>query len=114
MALVIRQGEQAPIEIDLRQANGRPYDLTGKQVVAQVKLNNVATNLNCSVSGNPILGIIILTLSDVQTAQLKKGDCPIYVYVGTYASAPTIAPLTDVTDDIFYISSQVTVEAGAL
>ena len=114
MSFIVKQGEQAPFEIDLRQGSGRPYDLTGKDIIAQMKINNTTTNVTCTISGNPILGIIIFTLTDVQTAQLKVGDLPMAIFVGTYAAPPVITPATDITDKIFNIANQVTVEKGAI
>ena len=105
----VYKGQDKSIVIRLRDGNGDPWDLSGKQVVAQVKINKVATNINCSVVGSALLGKVSLPLTDVQTAQLDKGDLPIAVYVGTYAAAPTITNATDSTEQIFYITSQVLV-----
>ena len=105
----VYQGQNKTISIRLRDGNDDPWDLTGKQIIAQLKLNNVATNISCAIDGNAILGKVSLVLTDVQTAQLKKGDLPIAIYVGTYAAAPTITPATDTTDQIFNITGQVTV-----
>lgn len=105
----IFQGQNKTLAIKLRDGNDDPWDLTAKQIIAQLKINAVATNILCAISGNAVLGKISLVLTDVQTAQLKKGDLPIAVYVGTYAAPPTITPATDSTDQIFNITGQITV-----
>lgn len=105
----VYQGQNKDIVIRLRDGNDDPWDLTSKTVIAQLKINSVATNKTCTVSGSAVLGKVILALTDVETAQLKKGDLPIVIYVGTYAAPPVITPSTDVTDQIWNIQGQVTV-----
>lgn len=105
----VYQGQNKDIVARLRDGNDDPWDLTGKTVIAQLKINNVVTNKTCVISGSPFIGKIVLSLTDVETAQLKKGDLPIIIYVGTYASPPTITPSTDTTDQIWNITGQITV-----
>ena len=105
----VYQGQNKDIEIRLRDGNDDPWPLTGKDIIAQLKINKVVTNKICAISGNAILGKVILSLTDVETAQLAKGDLPIAIYVGTYAAPPVITPASDTTDQIWNIVGQVTV-----
>lgn len=109
MADELYQGQNKSIVIRLRDENDDPWDLTGKVVIAQLKINKVETNIQCTVSGNPLLGKVVLALTDEQTALLKAGDLPIVINVGTYAAPPVINPPADVTDQIWQIAGQVTV-----
>lgn len=108
MALEVVQGEDLSIAIDLRQANGRPYDLTGKDVIAQLKISGVVTNITCTIV-SASLGQITLPITDVQSGNLATGDLKASIYVGSYAAPPVITPGTDSTDKIFLISKQITV-----
>ena len=109
MAEEVYQGQDKNIIIRLRDGNDDPWDLTAKTIIAKLKINNVTTNKTCATSGNVLLGKVVLALSDVETAQLKKGDLPISIYVGTYAAPPVINPPADSTDQIWNIEKQITV-----
>lgn len=109
MALQIIQGENETLTLHCRDVDDNPIDLTGKTIIAKLKLSGTETNLNCSISGNAILGAVTLALTDVQTAQLKVGDLPIALFVGTYAAPPVITPATDSTDSIFQFTGKYSV-----
>ncbi len=106
MALQIIQGENETLLLHCRDVDDNPVDLTGKGVIAKLKLSGTETNLACTISGNAVLGVASLALTDVQTAQLKVGLLPIAIFVGTYAASPVITPASDTTDSIFQFTDK--------
>lgn len=73
------QGEDKIIDLKIRDENGDPYDLTGYSAIEAKFKNTDGTLLTLAVGTgvtvvSAILGRIQLSLTDLQTAELKAGD----------------------------------------
>lgn len=83
--ITIDRGEKKVFEIDLRLKNGRPFDLTGYDVLkaaipkgegAKLEINQTVNPNGSSVAilGNPLLGILQVTLGKLDTSALAPGE----------------------------------------
>lgn len=110
MAASFYQGQNVTLTIRLRDKYKDPWDLTGKDIVAKLLINGTLTNKSCVISGDPMIGKVTLTLLDTETIQIDSGALEIDIYVGNYASPPTITPGSDSTDQIFKITDVTVLE----
>jgi hypothetical protein len=75
--LVIDQGADVAIELELVDANGSPKDLTNYSAAAKMKRSynsdsDDTTDFTAVIS-DPIEGSVVLSLTNLQTDELKKG-----------------------------------------
>lgn len=75
-ALSVKQGGTYVLPLELLQAGGTPYDLTGCTAIAQIRRRfseETATAFTVTFGANRLLGTLTLSLTAEQAAALQPG-----------------------------------------
>jgi len=107
--LTIDQGATFTSDVTVKDANGNAFDLTGYSALARMAKGYSSTRtrtiITCNISGDPTTGIVSLTLTADQTANLDEGR---YVYDLEILQTST-STITRVIEGIITVRPQVSI-----
>tara|TARA_B100001564_G_C20471059_1_gene592648 strand:- start:429 stop:770 length:342 start_codon:yes stop_codon:yes gene_type:complete len=107
--LTIDQGATFTSDVTVKDANGNAFNLTGYTALARMAKGYSSTRtrtvMTCSISGDPTTGIVTVSLTADQTANLEEGR---YVYDLEILQTST-STITRVIEGIITVRPQVSI-----